>query len=328
MRKLVNLWHHWADGFLEYVPSWLTSPSFKAVKPLAVQIVDLEQFFANPVETIEASTQLGINELKGRAIDVTLSIENVLERNVHLPNIPEKHVPKALQTNLQKASPISVDELTWRQADNKGDLGKAYYKQLVLKNERLVLLEKTIDAIGLRLRKVAVGSAKKTFIDYSSTFSRPHRFWLGVNIALLMAFCGWWGLSQYKQLEMLRSVTSDIRSDITELETLAVKRFKEHQEYTEAQENAFRLEKNLQIGKNRTQLLENLTAFFDDGSWVSEMSIKGPIVSLNGFSVNDVPGIISNLKQESWVADAKLISSISGAVSSNSKRFQIEIRVQ
>ncbi len=327
--KIVNLWLEWSNTLLEDMPVRLVTPlGLKPNKPLTVNIKDVNDFLDNPILLIEEQLQTSIHKIKGRVVDVYLAPENALDRTIKLPKMRANDVLKVLRTNLQKASPIQLKDLTWRQGlvFKSGD--KNIHHQLVIKNERLKIIEKTLEAIGLVTRKISVATANKEFIDYSEYHNRFNRAWLMLNILLITVSISFWVVTQYSHLKELRIANSHLHAEIDDLRTHAINQVEKATIEARNAETAQLSTAELNYDRKRTMLLKNLTDFFSDNTWISEVVIKGQKVSLGGFSTQGIPDILSSLRQENWVKSAQLKSSISGARTSKSKRFQIEIMVQ
>jgi len=325
--KFVNLWRYWASAFLDIFPNWVIAPGLAFRKPVVVEIKNLKSFFDAPLKVIEFETGSPAPQLKGCLIDILLTPEDLLERHVKLQKMPEKHFTKAMEVNLQKSSPVPVEQLTFRQGERKMENGSSITTQYVIKNDKLELIEQTMTALGLRLRTITTKASNYAFLDRSAEYDHPKRMWLLVNLIAVFAFCGWLGLTKSNQLSALQNANATLTMQIAELQHIAVKRSREVSSQKDAAILARKTATELNIGQNRTTLLEALSGFLKDEVWISEMSIKNANVSLGGFSTLDIASLVSELKGEDWVADARLKSAISGARNSKSKRFQIQLKL-
>lgn len=325
--KFVNLWRHWATAILDISPNWLMAPGLAFRQPVIVEIKNLDIFFATPLDAIETAIGGPVSKVKGRLVDIRLTHENFLKRQVKLPKMPEKHFVKAMEINLQKSSPVPIEQLTWRYGIRKAKDGYSISMQYIIKNDKLELLEKTINTLGLQLWKVSTKASNSAFLDRSVEYNQPKRTWLMVNLIAVLVFCSWVGYMKVDRLSVLQDANTNLTMQLSELQELAIERSKLVLVKKSTADLALKTAAELYVGQNRTAIFEKLSVFLTDEVWISEMLINGASVSLGGFSTLDVASLVTDIKNESWVADARLVSAISGARTSKSKRFQIQLEL-
>lgn len=286
--------------------------------PRRVRLVEIRTF---PL-TEPAKAALALAGRGNSPVDVQLSREVFLYRELTVPRAARKHVGDVVDLQVRQSMPGQADGLIWRHVTGPG----ATVQVFILKAAWLAELEQ---ASGGSLRRVAIDGVKaRAFYDARAKTDRIERFWnrvmatfaAGILIVVLVA----------QSLAVMQAEEA-VAEKAAQVETL---REEATAARSEAEARSARSAAQLADARRlmdearRLTLLADLTRVLSDDVSLSSFALDGQLLRLSGVAAEDVSGVVTAIRSLEWVEAVELDGAVAIETGSGDRRFQMRITLK
>ncbi|KIC34973.1 hypothetical protein RA26_20010 [Leisingera sp. ANG-M7] len=266
----------------------------------------------------------------GDRLDIQLGSSLFLTKEIKVPIAARANLAKVVSMAVRQSSPGGGRNLIWRH-QVKGRSGKELLVQVfILKNTVLPQLTSQAEAAGASIRMVSIADAlnAQPLLDNRKEVDRPLRLWSAATAALLTA-----ALLGVSWIELRETRTLQLRKQelVTEQRQLAEHALRLRERLDQQNAGFTRISNDIQTFEDdhrRLALLLDLTDALSDTTWVSEASLFQRRVQLSGFTSDDVPSLLSSLRNLPWATKAELDGPVSFDSFNRKSRFEFIIHTQ
>lgn len=307
--------------------SWIFRSGLLWSNPQTLTLAKSDAFLSDPKGYLENNTKTSFKRLKRQPIQIELIEPDVISIETSLPKNLRKHSAKALKIDVQKKIPIPIDALTSRHDGGVLENEKIKYTQTIAKRSKLLLLEKTFEAIGIQVARFTHEGIQLTNLK-NSVAPKADKIWIFSTIFAPLALLSGFTLFETGKLQEDRAaleteqlINDKLRAEIIQLSN------KKAEENSQA-EAISEVLNEINQGRKGLTLITELSAALDDQVWISQWDLKDNKVSISGFSKGDVPTLIETISNLEIVSKAVQKSSSKRDQRTKKIRFQMDAFIE
>lgn len=286
--------------------------------PRRVRIFEIRTF---PL-TEPAKAALALAGRGGAPVDVKLSREVFLYRELTVPRAAQKHAGDVVALQMRQSMPGQAEGLIWRHVTGPGTTVQVF----VLKAEWLTELKQTP---GVTLRRVMIDGVKAPpLYDARAETDKIERFWThaavavaGGALALVLSVQTFAVVRAEHAVAQKTAQVAALREDATAARDVA--------EARDARSAAHLASVGRLVQETRRlTLLADLTRVLDDDVSLESFALDGQLLRLSGLATKDVSGVVSAIRSLEWAEGVDLDEAVAIETGSGGRRFQLRIIVK
>ena len=267
---------------------------------------------------------------KGELIDVALDPAICLKRSLSFPKAVQQNLAKAVDVSVKQTVPENGKDLVWRWKVRKKTKSEIQVEVYLFKKADLVAVGRSISEQKGIVRTVFVDGLKNSpvLIDNRPKSDFSVKFWGAITVLAALSCLAFFAISEARQTSELKSNLVETVSEQSELSERAVLL----RQKLDQEDEAFALLNGdlslFEAEYQRLPILLELTELLDDNVWISEFALIGANLRLSGFSTQDVPEIMAEIRALSWVSSVSLSGQINFDAISRQNRFDLLITLE
>ena len=327
MKVLGRVFRVWTNAAVAVFPIWWLFPG--ARKSWSQKILVRQMPWKHEAAE-DALSGLG----PGQLVDISLSKDCFLVRQVDVPKTAKERTMGILDLNLRQAMPNQAGQVIWRAAKSntrievgKGNIPHRVYSQFVVKKEHIKTLEDQLNQRGLKLRSVTIDRMEgvEPLVDNRSSCDRPAKIWWAIGLSTLAVGVVVWIAIQYSQLAKAKTAHEALVAENSLLAEQVVAAIKQKEQISLAYNEVLGAVDSFNSQANPLRILAGVTRALDDNVWVSEFSLSGNLLTLAGFTSSEVSEVIESLRGIEWVESAQIAAPVALDRRTMQSRFDIRI---
>jgi hypothetical protein len=255
----------------------------------------------------------------GAPLDVRLSPEVFLQRDLTVPQAARKDAGEVVALHLRQSMPGQAEGLIWRHVRGPG----ATVKVFILKQARL---DELLCLPDVTLRRVVIdGEDALPLHDARAVTDRMQGLW---NRAALAMAAGALALVLAVQgVQVMRAegavAAADARIAALREEAIAARSAAEERSARSAAQMADAA--RLMRESRRLTLLAGLRQALGEGDSLTSFALDGSVLRLAGVTAGDVAATVATIRALGWVEEVELDGAVATEAGSGNRRFQLRI---
>lgn len=321
MSRLVNLWRIWKSAVSEAIPPILYLPGLRWSWSQDISLNDISQL------TSKASLDTIRKAVKKRPVNIQLSPDFFLIRDVQIPKSGQSETDSILKLSLQKASPVPISDFTWRNQLKRAEGETLHFKQYVIKSKTLAEISELSTVAGFQLRTVSVetNGGILPLIDSRSVTDRPVRRWMAI---LFLVVLGLASINCWQLFDSYARTNKDIallKEQVIVLRDRTVAKIEENKQAMQTGSEQQQVYLTLLSNRARAKQLAEISNSFPLDAWISEFEVNDSKAILGGFLGSDISDVLAALNRQETIAKAVLQGALSSGSGSSQRRFRISV---
>jgi Tfp pilus assembly protein PilN len=307
--------------FWQYVPEALFLPGLYLTDPEEIEVSSLPISEAMLAKIKAASLSRGAN--------IALLSEACLTKEVTLPKAALPHAAAALALHLRQTLPNGGKRVIWRSIKRSGTSESASFLVCILKQQQLDALVTALTLSGAKVASVRIkGSTGASLWTGSTNKDRVRAIGLAATVILALLPAA---LTTALSMRDLARVKDEALVTLERVEQLKEQLLAEKGtdgDFEARKQNLTEAIAAFNGQSWRLQMLADLTDALPDSVWISELTISEGRISLAGFSVGEISGVLAAVQSIPWVATAQLDGPVSVDAAAGESRFQMSVEVK
>lgn len=261
---------------------------------------------------------------KSAIVDVVWPASLALKRNVAVPRLNHLAAQRALDLDLQRATPFSLQEICWSNSVITHSKTGSEYVQTVVKRSDVEGLKTLLASHNIHIRRIlAQGTPSGVLADWSGELANKFRFWRRINMLMMVIAFALIAIMFWTPLRVLQQ---DIEALNVQGETLREAAFVMRstlEQESQQSDGTDALSDVLTSGPLMTSSLANLSDELPDRVWLSEFQYRPDVLTATG-SINGVAAeLVLSLAKSSNFNNPRLKTSTPVPGAQSSERFEI-----
>jgi Tfp pilus assembly protein PilN len=286
--------------------------------PRKVRVVEIRTF---PL-TEPARAALALAGRGGTPVDVHLSRDVFLYRELTVPKAAHRHAGEVVDLQVRQSMPGQANGLVWRHVTGPGTTVKVF----ILKDAWLAELQSATDGV---LRRVEIKGVKATaFYDASAKTDRIERFWnravvafAGSALILVLAVQGFAIVQANNAVAEIAAQVEALREEATAARSAAEARsVRSAAQLADA--------RRLMEDTRRLTLLSDLTRVLSDNVSLSSFALDGQLLRLSGDAGEDISDVVTAIRSLAWAEAVELDGAAAIETGSGDRRFQMQVTLK
>lgn len=263
----------------------------------------------------------------GWRVELEISPEASLMREIKLPKQVAKKARQAIEVELRQTLPLQGKGFVWRIERPVVTDTNLVSKVYILKATQVQALQSKVRTAGAELVELGIQGKPSVspFLSQRRGSLKGVIIWSTFSLLLPGFFFSSEILADWKALDAAKVALPIEQSEIVLLSNAAVVlRDKLASAATDFEKNAKDLSA-LNSGRNRLWLLSELSRVVPDDYWFTDIKLNGPKLHLTGYATSDVVSLVTILQDQTWVHRAALQGPTSYHNATRSTFFEVQV---
>jgi Tfp pilus assembly protein PilN len=271
----------------------------------------------------------GLDEARaaGRHVTLVLSATLFHERRISLPMAAANHAARAIELELRQSMPRHAAGLIWGIERVLKTKDRIEYRVLIAKEAPVAQVIEDLAKIDTRVERVTAGSAEgpQLWSRQPDTGAGKDRQWLLLTILLVLGIAFGKAFMLQKEATALAELAQARQARISELENRKVLAEEASRLSESGRAEVAAAARIFALHSQRLRILTDLSEVFPDDTWVSELTISGHEMFIEGFARRDVAELVVSLQSLPWVESVSLSGATTFDHYSEQSRFSLSI---